>query len=32
MIVCTDSPVPQEMVSMIQNISGIESVVTLLPL
>ena len=32
MIVCTDSPVPQEMVSMIKNISGIESVVTLLPL
>ncbi len=32
MIVCTDSPVPPEMVSMIQNISAIESVVTLLPL
>lgn len=32
MIVCTDSPVPPEMVSMIKKISAIESVVTLLPL
>ncbi len=32
MIVCTDSPVPPEMVDMIKNISAIESVVTLLPL
>lgn len=32
MIVCTDSPVPPEMVSMIQKISAIESVITLLPL
>ena len=32
MIICTDSPVPPEMISMIQNISAIESVVTLLPL
>ena len=31
-IVCTDSPVPPEMVSMIKKISAIESVVTLLPL
>ena len=32
MIVCTDSPVPNEIVHMIQNITAIESVVTLLPL
>lgn len=32
MIVCADSPVPPEMVSMIKKISAIESVVTLLPL
>lgn len=32
MIVCTDSPVPPEMVSMIKKISAIESIVTLLPL
>ena len=32
MIVCTDSPVPAEMVSLIGNISAIESVITLAPL
>ncbi|OKY52646.1 L-serine ammonia-lyase, iron-sulfur-dependent subunit beta [Megasphaera cerevisiae] len=32
MIVCTDSPVPVDMVNMIKNISAIESVITLLPL
>ena len=32
MIVCTDSPVPTEMVSLIGNISAIESVITLAPL
>ncbi|MCH4166478.1 MAG: L-serine ammonia-lyase, iron-sulfur-dependent subunit beta [Megasphaera sp.] len=32
MIVCTDSPVPPEMVKMIQNISAIKSVMTLKPL
>ena len=31
MIVCTDSPVPAEMVSLIGNISAIESVITLAP-
>lgn len=32
MIVCTDSPVPADMVAMIRKIEAIESVVTLLPL
>lgn len=32
MIVCTDSPVPTEMVNMMKNISAIESIITLLPL
>ncbi|MCH4178964.1 MAG: L-serine ammonia-lyase, iron-sulfur-dependent subunit beta [Megasphaera sp.] len=32
MIVCTDSPVPPEMVKMIKNISAIKSVMTLMPL
>lgn len=32
MIVCTDSPVPVEMVNMMKNISAIESIITLLPL
>ena len=32
MIVCTDSPVPADMVDMIRKIEAIESVVTLLPL
>lgn len=32
MIVCTDSPVPPEMVRMIQNIDAIESIMTLMPL
>lgn len=32
MIVCTDSPVPVDMVNMIKNILAIESVITLLPL
>ena len=32
MIVCTDSPVPNEIVHMIQNITAIESVVTLVPI
>ncbi len=32
MFVCTDSPVPVDMVNMIKNISAIESVITLLPL
>ncbi|WP_101913334.1 L-serine ammonia-lyase, iron-sulfur-dependent subunit beta [Megasphaera vaginalis (ex Bordigoni et al. 2020)] len=32
MIVCTDSPVPAEMVAVISNITAIESVITLLPL
>ncbi len=32
MIVCTDSPVPSEMVNMMKNIAAIESIITLLPL
>lgn len=32
MIVCTDSPVPPEMVNMMKNIDAIESIITLLPL
>ena len=32
MIVCTDSPVPEEMVQAIGKIQAIDSVVTLLPL
>lgn len=32
MIVCTDSPVPPEMVNMMKNIAAIESIITLLPL
>ena len=32
MIVCTDSPVPADMVNLISNISAIESVITLAPL
>ena len=32
MIVCTDSPVPEEIINLIRNISAIKSVVTLSPL
>ena len=32
MIVCTDSAVPPEIVHMIENITAIESVVTLRPI